>query len=90
MSNPLSNVFQFDYMTCVHERGRIVSTFLFYKQKRSVQHTARRPQSGPPGVSIRPARSPRNVKNLCVSDVFFQALKYAKTRFLWGLRPGPR
>ena len=44
------------------------------------------PQSGPPAVSIPPARSPRNVKNdtyvLCVYQVFFQALKYAKTRFL--------
>jgi len=27
--------------------------------------------------------------DLCLSGVFFQALKYAKTRFLLGLRPRP-
>jgi len=51
------------------------------------------PTYGPPGVSIRPARSPRNVKNdrfVSISCVFFQALKYAKTRFLPGLCPRPR
>ena len=29
------------------------------------------------------------VIDLCLSGVFFQALKYAKTRFLSGLCPGP-
>ena len=27
--------------------------------------------------------------DLCLSGVFFQAIKYAKTRFLPGLRPDP-
>jgi len=45
------------------------------------------PQSGPPCISIRPARSPRNVtidRFVSVRCVFFQAVKYAKTRFLPG------
>jgi len=52
---------------------------------------ARGPQSGPPIVSIRPGRSPRNVKNDTTVSIrcAFQALKYAKTRFLLGLHPGP-
>ena len=52
---------------------------------------ARGPQSSPPGISIRPARSPRNVKNdefvsiRCV----FSSSKIHQTRFLPGLHPGP-
>jgi len=51
---------------------------------------ARGPQSGPPGVSIRPTRYPRNVKNdRFVYQVFFQAIKHTKTHFLLELCPGP-
>ena len=72
----------------IEKVGDILVDFVCYSRFDAILSRAGvsniRPQSGPPGISIRPARTPRNVKNdrLCLSGVFFQALKYAKTRFL--------